>query len=70
MPLVAGGATVGAVVDRVLRSVTPTGAMPTAREAILAAAGRGQGDPADDLDHRSLSMMVAVALSGEETQRR
>lgn len=64
------GATVGEVVDRVLRSVTPTGAMPTAREAILAAAGRGQGDPADDLDHRSLSMMVAVALSGEETQRR
>lgn len=60
------GATVGDVADRVLRSVTPTGMAATAREAVVSASGRSADDGADDLDHRSTSLMVAVALAGAE----
>lgn len=59
-------ATVGDAVDRILGSVTPAGVTPTAREAVVVASGRADADRADELDHRSLSMMVAVALAGAE----
>ncbi len=63
-------ATIADVADRVLASLTPAGAASTAREALLVASGREASAPAGDLDHRSLSMMVAVALAGAEMQAR
>lgn len=65
-----GGATVGEVADRIVGSVNPMATTPSERDAVLVASGRDATDPAAELDHRSLAMMVAVALAGGGMQVR